>query len=46
MMNGWRYVFLAYGIVWGTLMVYIFSLKRRFRRAETETRANELSGES
>ena len=36
MMNAWRYVFLAYGIVWGALMVYIFSLKRRFRRAETE----------
>jgi len=35
-MNAWRYVFLAYGIVWGALLVYLFSLKRRFRRAEME----------
>lgn len=36
MMGAWGYVFLAYGIVWGALLVYLFSLKRRFRRAETE----------
>ena len=35
-MNAWGYVFLAYGIVWGALLIYLFSLKRRFRRAETE----------
>ncbi|HZA56592.1 MAG TPA: CcmD family protein [Candidatus Udaeobacter sp.] len=35
-MSAWGYVFLAYGIVWGALLLYLFSLKRRFRRAETE----------
>ena len=35
-MNAWRYVFLAYGIVWGALLLYLFSLKRRFHRAEME----------
>jgi CcmD family protein len=35
-MGAWGYVFLAYGIVWGVLLLYLFSLKRRFRRAETE----------
>jgi CcmD family protein len=41
MMDSWGYVFLAYGIVWGALLLYLFSLKRRFRRAEME--AAELS---
>lgn len=36
MMDSWGYVFLAYGIVWGALLLYLFSLKRRFRRAEVE----------
>ena len=35
-MGAWGYVFLAYGIVWGVLLLYLFSLKRRFRRAESE----------
>ncbi len=35
-MGAWGYVFLAYGIVWGALLWYFFSLKRRFRRAEIE----------
>ncbi len=35
-MGRWGFVFLAYGIVWGALLLYLFSLKRRFRRAETE----------
>lgn len=35
-MGAWGFVFLAYGIVWGALLLYLFSLKRRFRRAETE----------
>jgi CcmD family protein len=35
-MSSWGYVFLAYGIVWGALLLYLFSLKRRFRRAESE----------
>jgi CcmD family protein len=32
----WVYVFLAYGIVWLTILLYIFSLKRRCRAAEDE----------
>jgi CcmD family protein len=36
MMSGWGYVLLAYGIVWGALLLYLFSLKRRYRRAEME----------
>jgi len=36
MMSSWGYVFLAYGIVWSTLLLYLFSLKRRFRRAQRE----------
>jgi CcmD family protein len=35
-MGAWGFVFLAYGIVWGTLLLYLVALKRRFRRAETE----------
>ena len=35
-MSSWGYVFLAYGIVWSTLLLYLFSLKRRFRRAQRE----------
>jgi len=36
MMGAWDYVFLAYGIVWGAILLYLISLKRRFRRAESE----------
>jgi CcmD family protein len=32
----WGYVFMAYGIVWGTILFYFISLKRRCRAAETE----------
>jgi CcmD family protein len=35
-MGAWGYVSLAYGIVWGILVVYWFLLKRRYRAAETE----------
>jgi CcmD family protein len=36
MMGAWGFVFLAYGIVWSALVLYLVSLKRRFRRAEAE----------
>jgi hypothetical protein len=36
MMSGWGFVFLAYGIVWGALLLYLLVLKRRFRLAEAE----------
>ena len=35
-MGQWGYVFLAYGIVWGVIVVYVVLLKRRYRRAESE----------
>ena len=35
-MGAWGFVFLAYGIVWGAILIYWFTLKRRLRRAETE----------
>jgi CcmD family protein len=35
-MGAWGFVFLAYGIVWGAILIYWLTLKRRLRRAETE----------
>jgi CcmD family protein len=35
-MGGWNFVFLAYGIVWGTILLYLLSLKRRYHKAERE----------
>ena len=35
-MGHWGYVALAYGIVWGIIVVYWFCLKRRYRAAESE----------
>jgi CcmD family protein len=35
-MGMWGYVILAYGIVWGTVLLYTVSLKRRVRAAENE----------
>ncbi len=35
-MRAWGFVFMAYGIVWCALLVYLFALKRRLRKAETE----------
>ena len=35
-MGSWGFVFLAYGIVWGFIMIYLFALKRRYRCAEEE----------
>ena len=43
-MGPWGFVFLAYGIVWGGILVYLVSLKRRLRCAEEdllELRATE-----
>ena len=36
MMGGWGFVGAAYGIVWGAIVVYLFSLKRRYQQAATE----------
>jgi CcmD family protein len=35
-MGPWGYVFLAYGIVWGAIVIYFILLKRRYRMAENE----------
>ena len=35
-MGPWGFVSLAYGIVWGTLVVYLIFLKRRYSRATVE----------
>jgi CcmD family protein len=35
-MGPWGFVFLAYGIVWGCILIYLFSLKRRLRCAEED----------
>lgn len=35
-MGPWRFVFLAYGIVWAALLLYLFLLKRRARKVEVE----------
>jgi CcmD family protein len=34
----WGYVILAYGIVWGAVLLYTISLKRRCHAAENELR--------
>jgi len=46
--GSWGFVFLAYGIVWGFIMIYLFALKRRYRCAEDELmqlRATEESSD-
>lgn len=35
-MGAWGFVFLAYGVVWGAIALYLMSLKRRLSRAEAE----------
>jgi CcmD family protein len=35
-MEHWTFVALAYGIVWGVIVVYFFFLKRRYRKAQLE----------
>ena len=32
-MGQWGFVFLAYGIVWGAILLYVVLLKRRIRKA-------------
>ena len=35
-MGAWGFVWAAYGIVWGTILVYWFWLKHRYKQAEAE----------
>ena len=46
-MGQWGFVFLAYGIVWGVILLYVVLLKRRIRRAaamETPKPGRETDG--
>ena len=45
-MGAWGFVFLAYGIVWGAILIYWVALKRRLRRAQTELAQLRAAGES
>ena len=35
-MGAWGFVGLAYGIVWGVILLYLISLKRRYNSAQAE----------
>lgn len=35
-MGAWGFVSLAYGIVWGTILIYLFLLKRRYANTAAE----------
>jgi CcmD family protein len=39
MMRAWVFVALAYGIVWGTIVIYLFLLKRRYTNTAAELAA-------
>jgi CcmD family protein len=45
-MGAWGFVFLAYGIVWGAILIYWLTLKRRLRCAEAELAQLRASRES
>lgn len=45
-MGTWKFVFLAYGVVWGAILIYWLTLKRRLRRAEIELAQLRTSQES
>jgi len=42
--SAWGFVFLAYGIVWFALLIYLGNLKRRFRKVERELSSLRSSG--
>jgi len=39
-MRAWGFVAAAYGIVWGVILLYLYSLKRRYNQAAAKL--NEL----
>ena len=45
-MGPWGFVALAYGIVWGLIVVYLLSLKRRHKDAQADLAALESAGET
>ena len=44
-MSPWGFVFLAYGIVWAALLLYLFLLKRRLHKVEVELSDLSSSGD-
>jgi CcmD family protein len=45
-MGPWGFVFMAYGIVWVALLLYLFLLKRRLRDVEKERAAHRPAEKS
>ncbi len=45
-MTPWGFVFLAYGIVWTALILYLLLLRRRLRKVEAELSQLRFSEES
>jgi CcmD family protein len=46
-MGAWGFVYLAYGIVWGAILLYLYMLKRRCQDAQAtlvRLQASEESG--
>jgi CcmD family protein len=44
-MGAWGFVFLAYGIVWGTIVVYLVLLEQRLRRAEARLKERSAAAQ-
>ena len=44
LMGAWGFVGLAYGIVWGIIVLYLISLKRRYNSAQAELDRAQLGG--
>lgn len=44
-MSAWGFVFLAYGIVWLALLIYLLLLKRRLHKVEVELSDLRSSGD-
>jgi CcmD family protein len=43
-MGPWGFVGMAYGIVWGIILLYAVSLRRRYQSAQAELAALEPAG--
>jgi len=44
-MSHWGYVFLAYGIVWAAILIYLATLRSRLKKTEAELALIESSPE-
>ncbi len=45
-MSHWDYVFLAYGIVWAAILIYLATLRCRLKKVETELALIDPSSEA